>query len=370
MTSTSATPTPANSGKAFAKKKLNLIQVFRGLASLLVVLAHGSLIFHQNLNRDFLLDIFGFGGSGVDFFFILSGFIIFYVHSKDIGKPIKLKGFLLKRFIRIYPIYWVVLTGKLLASITASNSDKLPDGWLEVMKAYFLFPQDRVILSEKFLGVSWTLSYEIFFYIIFALLIYLKPKFSVPIFLLWLLTIFGKCIGFIEINQQNYLLSFLVNELNIEFIFGAIAAYTVSQRRIKYGTNFLYIGLFGYLLSSINYHTHFVPWSSVLMFGVPFTLLTIGAVDMEMHYEFNIPYILIFLGDASYSIYLIHGFVINNLTKTAIKLEIVDFLIQNPLLFSLFAILNAVTAVIVGCAMYLYLEKPLMSIMRRRFAKG
>jgi len=49
-----------------------------------------------------------FGHAGVDFFFVLSGFIIFFVHGKDIGKPSRLPHYVWRRFIRIYPVYWAV----------------------------------------------------------------------------------------------------------------------------------------------------------------------------------------------------------------------------------------------------------------------
>ncbi|MBR8835697.1 MAG: acyltransferase [Stigonema ocellatum SAG 48.90 = DSM 106950] len=356
----------ANQEKFVSKKKLNLIQVFRGLASLLVVLAHGSLIFHINLARDFLSDIFSFGGSGVDFFFVLSGFIIFYTHRKDIAKQIKFRGFILKRFMRIYPIYWVVLTGKLLSSLNIFSSETHQYGLIELIKAYLLIPQDRVLLSSSFLGVSWTLSYEIFFYLMFCLLICLKHNFFLPIIFTWLSIIFLNFLGIIEFPKHSYLLHLLFSELNLEFIFGALAAYFVSKYEISYGSLILYVGLFLYTLSAINYHEKILPLSSVVTFGLPFMILTIGAVALEMSKSLTISPTLIFLGDASYSIYLIHGFVINHLTKAVIKLGMVNFLTQNSLVFSLFAIFNAVIALMVGCAMYLYLEKPLLSIMRRR----
>ncbi|MBW4630547.1 MAG: acyltransferase [Iphinoe sp. HA4291-MV1] len=352
------------------KKKLNLIQVFRGVAALLVVLAHGDLIFHQNLNRDFLFDIFGFGGSGVDFFFVLSGFIIFYVNQNDIGKPFKLREFFFKRFVRIYPIYWIVLTGKLLASVNSLYSNTQELNLIDYIKAYLLFPQDRTILSKSFLGVSWTLSYEIFFYLIFCLLIFLKPKFYTPIILTWFAGIFLNLIGIIQPPQNSVLLQFLLSELHIEFFLGVLAAYFVSHYRISYGKQLLFVGLFLYTLAAINYYYKIFPLSKIITFGIPSTTLVVGAAALEMTKSINIPFVLILLGDASYSIYLIHGFVMNNFTKVAIKLEIVDFLTQNPLLFSLFAIVNAIAAVFVGITMYLYIEKPVISLLRHQVPRS
>jgi len=100
------------------KKQFNLLQVYRGLAALMVVLLHAQDIINRNieLHKDSLLKIFTFGWIGVDFFFVLSGFIIFYVHQSDIGQVKKFKQFIIKRLLRIYLIYWIVLFAKVFAS--------------------------------------------------------------------------------------------------------------------------------------------------------------------------------------------------------------------------------------------------------------
>ncbi len=59
--------------------------------------------------------LFAFGHAGVDFFFVLSGFIILHVHAGDIGRPVRLGHYLQRRFTRVYPFYWVVFLLALLA---------------------------------------------------------------------------------------------------------------------------------------------------------------------------------------------------------------------------------------------------------------
>ena len=86
------------------KKKLEIIQASRGIAALLVVLFHVTELSQQKLNQNFLSGLFAFGGSGVDFFFVLSGFIILFAHRADIGQKKKLKNFVIKRAIRVYPL--------------------------------------------------------------------------------------------------------------------------------------------------------------------------------------------------------------------------------------------------------------------------
>ncbi len=348
-------------------KRLNLIQVFRGVASVLVLLAHGDLIFNQNLNQDFLFKIFTFGGSGVDFFFVLSGFIIFYVHKSDIGHRSKLKSFLFKRFTRIYPIYWVILTLKMSASFFFSyDLDANQRNLLEIIKAFLLFPQDREILSSSFLGVSWTLSFEIFFYLLFSLLIAFKPKFSFPIIIAWLLGTFGHFIGIFKIPQESLLLQFIFNPSNLEFALGCLAAYLLSRYKIGYGMAFISIGAFLYTLSAIDYYYNLTELSHVITFGIPSTLLVIGAVSLEMSKKVNVPSLLIYIGNASYSIYLMHGFVINNLTKFVFK--IYPDITENLFILNIFGLIVAVIALMFGCAVYSFIEKPLVLAMKPKLA--
>src|SRR5512133_4113793 len=91
---------------------LNL-QLFRGVAALLVVLYHASIYSQEQFGRTFLAGLFLFGHTGVDFFFVLSGFIICYIHFSDIGNPTRLRDFALKRLTRVFPIYWIVTAIKL-----------------------------------------------------------------------------------------------------------------------------------------------------------------------------------------------------------------------------------------------------------------
>ncbi len=96
-------------------------------------------------------------------------------------------------------------------------------------------------------------------------------------------------------------------------------------------------------------------------------LLVIGAGFLEMNRSVKIPYLLIYIGNASYSIYLIHGFIINNITKLMIKLN--PDITQNLLLLNTLGMCIAIIAVFFGIAMYSYLEKPLISIFKPRLAK-
>ncbi|MEH2022211.1 acyltransferase family protein [Nostoc sp.] len=353
-------------------KKLNLLQVYRGLAAVLVVLTHGNLILSREMHQGDLLQIFHFGWIGVDFFFVLSGFIIFYIHQSDIGKPNKLKSFIFKRFIRVYPLYWSILSIKILVSLFNTNKDSIyqrsPD---EIIKAILLLPQDHSILETTFIGVSWTLSYEVFFYCIFALLILKNTKISQSIIVAWIIGIILNLLNLLPIGE-SFLVGFIFNERNLEFVLGCLAAYTISKYQFKFATSLIYVSIFLLVVSVINtkyqeFDVSGIP--SLIAYGIPFTLLIIGSVYLELSKTVNIPQILIYIGNASYSIYLTHGFFLGNIvkvfTKFADKLNI--YLIPNAnIYYNVSAFLIVILAVVMGCVIHSYLEKPLITHLRKK----
>ncbi|MDX2099582.1 MAG: acyltransferase [Leptolyngbyaceae cyanobacterium bins.59] len=345
-------------------KRLNLIQVFRGVAAVLVLLCHGDLIFQQNLNQEFLYKIFDFGGSGVDFFFVLSGFIIFYIHQSDINNPSRLGTFFTKRFVRIYPIYWVILTTKLLLSFLTFSADANQQNAIEVIKAYLLLPQDRQILSDSFLGVSWTLTSEVFFYFMFSLLIGMRPKISRPIITIWLVGSFFKFMGLLPIPENDPFLQMLFGERNLEFLMGCLAAFLLSRHKIGNGMLLLSIGTFFYTLSAINVYYKVFSLSDVITFGIPSMILVLGAVAFENRKNLDFPHALLLIGDASYSIYLTHGFFLNNFSK--VLLAVSPTATQNVLILNVFAVIFSILTTVLGCFFYSFVEKPLLVQFRSR----
>ncbi|BAT54328.1 putative acetyltransferase [Nostoc sp. NIES-3756] len=345
--------------KGSSKQKLYTLQLLRGLAAVLVVLAHCDLIFSQNYGTGFFFRYFTFGGSGVDFFFVLSGFIMIYVHKNDIGKSQKLLPFFFKRFTRIYPIYWVFLTLKMAASFLFSyDPDSTTKNFIEVVKAFTLFPQDREILSSSFLGVSWTLSHEILFYVIFALLIGLSSRIAYTLISIWFVGVLVNFVGFIQFPKESIVLNFIFSPYNIEFAMGCLAAYFFFKYKIKWGMLLLSIGAFLYTLSAINYYYKIINFSQVITFGIPSVLLLLGFAYLEVTKNIQVPKLLVYLGDASYSIYLAHGFAINNLSK--IVQRIYPKITENIFLLSITGIVIALLSIMFGCLVFSLIEKPLI----------
>nr|WP_290223824.1 acyltransferase [Trichocoleus desertorum] len=344
------------------KKKLELIQACRGIAALLVVLFHVTEFSQQKLNQNFLSGLFAFGGSGVDFFFVLSGFIIFFAHRADIGQKRKLNTFIIKRAIRVYPLYWIITLVLLPVYFLVPSFGKGYERDLGVIvKSLLLYPQENFPV----LIVGWTLSYEIFFYFIFGLAIWLAPKVSRFVLCSWL----GGTLAFFCLSisdrasfaQLPLLLNFIFNPHNLEFALGCLAAYWVVGKRVKPGLICLVAGALLFLTSGLcdNYNLIVIP--DVIAYGLPSMLVVLGAASIDLNQGWKIPAWLNELGDASYSIYLVHYPCLAATFKVAIALNIVG-LFGNFLTMSLLTVI----AVIAGWLTYLYLEKPLITWLRRK----
>ena len=164
---------------------LNSLQACRAVAAILVVLFHTSNgifdVQHYFGPKPFGL-IFDFGFAGVDFFFVLSGFIMMHVHARNLGQPQAIGPYLWKRFSRIYPFYWIVLAAIVpvyfLMPHLGTRHESEPD---VLLCSFLLFPHPQ---NYQVLGVAWSLVFEVFFYLLFGLCI-LHKRLGIAAFLAW-----------------------------------------------------------------------------------------------------------------------------------------------------------------------------------------
>ena len=129
----------------YPTSKIDSIQLLRFLAALAVIGVH--------------LPLINAGGFGVDIFFFISGFIISYVTIR--GRD----HFLLKRIIRVVPIYWLLTFGVFgLAAIAPTLLNNTTADLVHLAKSLFFVPFDKNgsgLFPVLFVG--WTLNYEMFF---------------------------------------------------------------------------------------------------------------------------------------------------------------------------------------------------------------
>ncbi len=158
------------------------IEALRALAAIMVVLFHTQAIFSASLGILPVARMFGAGLRGVDLFFVLSGFIIAHVHRNDINNPHRIRNYLFNRAARIYPAVWIMSLLAVLAYAAgfggAGKAAKLSD-W-GITAGLLLLPQT----GDALVNVTWTLKYELFFYLIFSFLI-LNRRLGYAVFCSW-----------------------------------------------------------------------------------------------------------------------------------------------------------------------------------------
>lgn len=143
---------------------LNNIQCLRAIAAYMVVVYHARLLTPIGDQVSF-----EFGNAGVDIFFFISGFIINHVGARtDVGAPAR---FLLKRAIRIVPLYWLLtvlvgVAGQVAPSLAGAGGR--PDVTRIAQSLFFVPYYDDTGEMHPVLFMGWTLNFEVFFYLLFA----------------------------------------------------------------------------------------------------------------------------------------------------------------------------------------------------------
>ncbi len=167
-----------NDANTATRQKLGWVEFGRGSAALVVFLAHG---FFVDVPTQFS-NVFLWGRWGVDFFFVLSGFIIAHVHWSDIGRPARVRNFYWRRFVRIFPTYWLALAFLLFVRNVLGNSDySIAFGTGDIIGNILMWPT----IPELMLPMAWTLRHELLFYALFSLLI-LNARLGVGVLACWL----------------------------------------------------------------------------------------------------------------------------------------------------------------------------------------
>lgn len=337
---------------------LNLIQVLRGVASLMVVLFHTTGNAKEILNKKFYFDFFLFGYSGVDIFFVLSGFIITYTSMRWIERKDQLLPFIKRRFIRIFPSYWIIIGLFLILQLLLPSFYKTHYSFSlsNFFSTLFLFPGHTMVN-----GVSWTLSYELFFYLLFSLVFVIPNKkwafylFAVYALVIIALPFLGKDQGY-----SNEWLKLISDPMNVEFFMGVMAALLIPRIPQKLSLPFMIIGGALFLVSGIftdhKYYLFTNGYNRILLFGVPSFLIITGLVKFELSRNINIHNALRLLGEASYSLYLLHL----PLLAAGIKM-IARLNIQNNIILQLLLLIIVAIICYGSILFYKWIERPIIN---------
>jgi len=154
MTQISASPSTSPT-----QRRLVSVQVCRGLAAIIVVLAHLHNVELKYFPTNFM-GIFQYGILGVDLFFVISGVVISAVTVGKFSSARNAGTFLYHRFARIYPTYWVYSALVLAAFLYNPLWINAASGHhVDILPSFLLIPTHLPMLVMQ----GWTLSYEIYF---------------------------------------------------------------------------------------------------------------------------------------------------------------------------------------------------------------
>jgi len=282
--------------------RLGNIQALRGIAALLVVFAH-LLIIERKYSPDQILgDYMGFGLTGVDLFFVISGFIMVHVAARSKRGVRPVLDFLFARITRIYPLYWLVSAALVAVwfwrpELVFFSVSQAPD----MLKSFALYPDTRPPL----LVIGWTLIHEMGFYLVFALALLLKPKWLLPFLGLWALMLVGG--QYIGLDTAGPVRAILFSPLSYEFLTGALAGWIFHKTKAKFAAATLVLGLLLwavtlYVLTSAGHTMIESHMGRAIHFALPATLVVYGLAGLQT----NMPKWSQTLGDWSYALYLTH----------------------------------------------------------------
>nr|SAY44565.1 Acyltransferase family protein [Serratia marcescens] len=305
-------------------RKLESLQALRGVAALLVLLFHYRFYLRgDNQSGTTIWDaLFGWGIIGVDIFFIISGFIMVYTTQHYMQGCSSAKRFLLNRAIRIIPLYYFGLLVTFLFG-GAMSTFHYPEKVQNLLSA-LTFTVYKTSVTPHYIddggmyNIRWTLNYEIYFYLAFALCLMMKHRILALICWGGLMTcVIPALAGFQPtLSVQGYdfqtpTIAFITNPLLIEFLIGVFAGYIYLQlkRRVvsvklPLISSVIAISLLCYIVFGVySGSIRALNLESTIVLGLLVLFLTLGEQVLQAY----IPRVLKYVGNISFSLYLLHN---------------------------------------------------------------
>ena len=339
---------------ASKRETVQSIQILRAVAALLVVLFHGHLAMTTRVAGPPVASesyLFAFGAVGVHIFFVISGFIM--VYTTCVGEMYVARDFLRRRFLRIYPMYWVCVALYIIAHNFIESPYVL--NWSQFLGALALAPES----ASNIIGPAWTLSFEMFFYICFGVamklgatrgLILLGATFTISIAVGFLFAVDGA-VG-----------RLVTNSLLLEFIAGAAIGWLLVNRRLpkRGGPTVVLLAM---ILFGAGIAAGYDRFPSVAVWGIPSTLLVAGAVIWENAHGFKKEFRKFsHFGNSSYVLYLIHLIVIT--LTIALAANVPSIKMVEP---AIAAVAIALLSLLVAEGLHTWIERPMTRWLNNLF---
>ena len=345
------------------------IQLLRGLAALAVAFYHTSYqIPPYGLNTHF---------NGVAVFFVISGFVMAYIKKDDSVSFIK------NRFARIVPFYWIVSGAMVVLACTgllnppytiptlfslAQNDVWHPFRWLggNFMAAMTPAEIDLIIKTALFipmpmdkgpaLGVGWSLNLEVFYYLSFGLAMAISRKYApliVAAFLIALQLLNGLSDNFYWKFYTSYNNGYFVSGIFLYYVWNWLG----SERILRWRSIAIPVGLAMaaiYVWMHVTYNLYYLS-NPLIPLGLVFSALLLHSANLHCSWR---P--MIILGEASYSLYLVHLIVLEAMRPIGAKWPEFNVARELPA-----AALAVAVSVLLALVLHYAVEKPLVRGVHR-----
>ena len=352
-------------------RKFDHLQILRAVAASLVVIDHGFVEFNPSGVRDSHYNLIPFltGYAGVASFFILSGLIMTLQAGDQFGQRSSPYVFAWRRLIRIVPMYWLAtaITFRRMVVYHSPMPHRIREFLLSMAFLPDIFNADHARMFPVVLQ-GWTLNYEMAFYVMFSLALFLPRRIGIPALILLpeLLVALGQTVHMPAAPSPMSILGYYMDPTILLFSRGVLIGWVLRERR--------------------QMPTLRMPFSPALLLFVPTLLMcafpsSLGAAPL---WESFITYctvvillciftaqdnpgrfsrFLVLLGDASYSTYLFHLFwfpwILPRMQGLLPRMHLGQ---QLPVLF---IVVSVVVANAMGLLIHLVVELPITKLLRR-----
>ena len=326
---------------------INSIQCLRGVAAIAVVIYHLNAVQLRYFSDNILPWFTTYGYLGVQIFFMISGFIMMYIldQRKFLVKPFE---FLRARLIRIVPTYWLItllifIVAQIYPNLVNSSYTSKPS----LAKSLLFIPQE----TNPWLNVGWSLEYEVFFYVIIAVLLICASSRHLKFLLVTTLLIVALPLKW----TSNSIIDSFLDPIVLWFVIGVIIQVFWKNYNDK---NFKYILLVLPLSAlTLAYENRFKDFDMIMLHFV-LVCVFCSALLIEEHIPKQMGRVFDYFGKISYSLYLTHVLSLN-----ISLIFLTRFMkLQNPIMVNFLTLLFVI---FIALVFYEEIEKKFQSIIRR-----
>jgi len=292
------------------------LQALRGLAALSVMFFH----FRWNINDVWPGTgdkLFGWGATGVDLFFLISGFVITLTAKKSTPDFKGTLNFLKRRALRILPAYYIIFLITFFLS-GAMSVFHYPDKTANFISALFFRPiypdQGPFYVDDSgMFGIRWTLNYELYFYVALGILMMAPFRwlstclfFAVTLIGVPLLTGKGISLSVEGYPTESAFFGLITNPMIFLFLAGMLVGHAGPVLKRINGAVMSVLLICSLVLACILFQDGRFANHGLLNSGWIYLLIMVFAIGAEKTIGKFIPAFLVRLGDISFSLYLIH----------------------------------------------------------------